>query len=77
MSKLKVFTGESGGHSPGSYYKASPDAKVDPNSEESLERWGRVLELSRAQLIQAVKDFGPIVRNIRLGLRSEDEDISA
>ena len=41
MTKLKVNTGESGGYSPGSYYKESPLASVDVKSEESLEKWGR------------------------------------
>lgn len=68
MTRLKVNTGESGGYSPGSYYKEAPLASVDVKSEESLEKWGTVLELSRSELLEAVRAFGPIVRDIRLGL---------
>jgi len=71
MTKLKVNTGESGGYSPGSYYKESPLASVDVKSEESLEKWGKVLELSRSDLLEAVRAFGPNLRDIRLGLLNE------
>lgn len=72
MSKLKVYTGESGGHSPGSYYKEPALATVDINCDISLEKWGRVLELSRTDLIEAVNAFGPVVRDIRLGLLNQN-----
>lgn len=71
MTKLKVYTGESGGHSPGGYYKEPALAVVDINSEESLEKWGSVLELSTKELLEAVKNFGPVVRDIRVGLLNQ------
>jgi hypothetical protein len=72
MTKIKVNTGESGGHSPGAYYKEPALAIVDINSEESLEKWGKVLELSRKELLEAVNSFGPVVRDIRLGLLNQE-----
>lgn len=71
MTKLKVYTGESGGHSLGAYYKEPALAMVDVNSEESLEKWGSVLELSTRELLEAVKTFGPVVRDIRIGLLNQ------
>ena len=71
---LKVYTGESNGYSPGAYYQSSAPATVDINSEESLKKWEEVLHLSRKELLQAVENFGPLIRNIRRGLlESADE----
>lgn len=71
---LKVGTGDSNGSSPGAYYRSSPPAEIDVNSEESLAKWGVVLKLSRKELLVAINDFGPVVRDIRRGLlQSEDE----
>lgn len=70
---LKVHTGESNGHSPGSYYKSAPSAAIDVNSEESLKRWQDVLHLTRKELLEAIHDFGPEVRNIRRGLLASSD----
>jgi hypothetical protein len=75
MSRLKVGTGPSGGYSPPSYWKEAKDAQIDPNCEESLKKWEEVLHLSRSEILAAIDDFGPVVREIRRGLlyRSQNE----
>ena len=74
MTRLKVHTGESNGYSPGSYYKASNPAVIDINNEESLAKWEGILGLNRKELMSAIESFGPVVRDIRRGLRiSHDE----
>jgi hypothetical protein len=70
---IKVHTGESNGHSPGSYYRSSALAVIDVNSEESLSKWQEVLHLSRKELLEAISQFGPEVRNIRRGLLSSSD----
>ncbi len=65
---IKVHTGESNGYSPGAYYKSAPSAVIDVNSEESLNKWQAVLHLNRKELLEAINNFGPVVRNIRQGL---------
>jgi hypothetical protein len=75
MSKsLKVETGESGGLSPGAYYKESNLARVDINDSADVAKWATCLEMSESELIFAVKEFGPIIRDIRRGrLNKRDE----
>lgn len=68
---LKVFTGQGDGHTPGGYYRSPKEAEIDPNNEESLTLWQRSLELTRAELIEAIKHYGTSVRNIRRGLVEE------
>ena len=71
---LKVGTGDSNGFSPGAYYRSSPLAVIDVNSEESLSKWEAILRLPRKDLLAAIHDFGPVVRDIRRGLlQSEDK----
>lgn len=70
---IKVGTGESNGYSPGAYYRSSAPAVIDVNSEESLQKWETVLKLSRKELLEAVQNFGPYVRNIRIGLKQSDD----
>lgn len=70
---IKVHTGESNGHSPGAYYQSSAPAVIDVNSEESLNKWQDVLHLSRKELLDAIGNFGPEVRNIRRGLLSSSD----
>ena len=69
MSKgFKVHTGESNGHSPGPYMGELKLAQVNVNDEASLEKWGTILHLERHELLNAIKCFGPVVRDIRVGL---------
>ncbi len=71
---LKVGSGDSNGFSPGAYYRSSPLAVIDVNSEESLSKWEAVLKLTRKELLTAIHDFGPVVRDIRRGLlQNEDQ----
>lgn len=69
---IKVYTGESNGHSPGSYYREQNPAVIDINSEDSLHKWEVVLNLTRKELLEAINHFGPEVRNIRRGLYASE-----
>lgn len=74
MSKsFKVETGESGGYSPGAYYKESTPGRVDVNDPKDLAKWAASLEMSESELIFAVKEFGPNVRDIRRGKLNKKE----
>lgn len=69
MSKnLKVESGNGGGSSPPLYYKESALGTIDVNSEESLQKWEAVLHMERRELLEAVREFGPVVKDIRKGL---------
>ncbi len=68
MSRFKIDAGNGNGFSPGAYYKEPPQAKIDPTSEEELLKWEASLQIDRKTLLQAIKDFGPGVRDIRRGL---------
>jgi hypothetical protein len=48
--KLQISSGDSGSYSPPAYYKEYQPAVIDVNSVENLEKWERVLELSRTEL---------------------------
>lgn len=71
---IKVHTGESNGYSPGTYYKASKQAVIDVKDEASLETWSGILKLSKKELLEAIENFGPVVRDIRRGLRQNQDD---
>lgn len=68
MSRFKIDGGQGNGFSPGAYYKEPPQTKIDPQSEEDLLRWEAALQVDRKTLLQAIKDFGPGVKDIRRGL---------
>lgn len=74
MSRFKVHTGQGDGSTPPGYYRAPAAAKVDPTSEESLELWSKSLEISRSELLDAIKNYGVIVRDIRRGLLAQKND---
>lgn len=74
MSRFKVHSGDSGGYSPPTYHAEMKLAKIDVASEESLAKWESVLHLSRKELLAAIQDFGPMVRDIRAGLLSRQND---
>jgi len=69
---IKVGTGDSGGYSPGAYYKASKPAVIDVNDKVAFANWCNVLGLSERELTDAIREFGPRVRDIRLGLRADN-----
>ncbi len=71
MSRFKVHTGQGDGSTPPGYYRAPAAAKIDPSSEASLELWCKSLEISRSELLEAIKKYGVVVRDIRRGLLSE------
>ena len=66
--RIKVCCGDSGGYSPPAYYREGAEAVIDDSNSESLEKWATILHLSQAELLNAIKDFGPVVRHIRKGL---------
>ncbi len=70
---LKIGSGDSGS-SPPPYSGELKLAVIDVNDESSLLKWEAVLGLSRSEIIEAVKNFGPVVRDIRRGLRAQNED---
>lgn len=71
---LKVQTGPSGGHSPSRYWKEPRMAKIDINNDENIDFWCEELKLERNRLLVAIKDFGPVVRDIRRGLSASQDD---
>ncbi len=75
--KLQVCNDEAGGYSPPAYYKEQPLAKIDVDNEESLQKWESVLHMSRAEILEAIACFGPVVRDIRRGLRANRNDEAA
>lgn len=77
MSRFKVHSGDSNGYSPPTYSGEMKLAKIDVASEESLAKWESVLHLSRKELLEAIGDFGPVVRDIRAGLLSRRQNDAA
>jgi hypothetical protein len=71
MSKFKVHSGDSNGYTPPGYYKEAHSAFVDVKSEDSIKKWQAILELSRSELLYAVEEFGPLIKDIRRGLRKQ------
>lgn len=75
MSKsFKVETGESGGYSPGAYYKESTPGRVDVNDAKDVAKWAACLEISEGELLFAVKEFGPVIRDIRRGRMNKKDE---
>lgn len=77
MSRFKVHSGDSGGYSPPGYSADMKLAKIDVGSEESLAKWESVLHISRKELLSAIQEFGPVVRDIRVGLLSRSQSDAA
>lgn len=74
---IKVGSSDSGGYSPGAYYKASQPATIDVNNKIALLNWCNILGISEKDLLAAVKEYGPRVRDIRKGLREAQENKAA
>ncbi len=70
---LKIGSGDSGS-SPPPYGGELKLAVININDEESLSKWETILALSRSELIEAIKNFGPVVRDIRRGLRAQYDE---
>lgn len=68
---FKIGTEQGDGCSPSLYYKSARPAHVNPNDEEDVARWAKNLEVSRGELLDAIKVYGTDVRNLRKGLLSE------
>jgi len=71
MTRFKIDGGNGNGFSPASFFKEQPQAKIDPSNEEDLLKWESSLQIDRKTLLQAIKDYGPGVRDIRRGLVSQ------
>jgi hypothetical protein len=71
---IKVYSGDGGGQTPPGYYKAPALSIVDVNCDESLSKWADILHLERRELLEAVREFGPVVRDIRRGLLRRSEE---
>ncbi len=74
MSRFKIDNGQGNGFTPGAYYKQAPDAVIDPKNEENLVKWEANLQLDRKTLLEAIKVFGPVVRDIRRGLVNQKSE---
>lgn len=72
--RFKIGNSDGNGSTPAAYYREQAPAKIDVNSEESLAKWEAVLHLSRSELLNAIKEYGPTVRDIRRGLRHQDNE---
>lgn len=70
MSKLKVLPNDSGGLSPGGYYR-STEAIVDISNEEDVNKWASNLDISPKELKAAVAIYGCVIKDIRRGLIRE------
>lgn len=77
MAGIKVHTGASNGYSFGASYESGPDAQVNLADEKSLEKWSYVLGISKRELIDAAKEFGPVIKNIRKGINSDSSSKKA
>lgn len=71
MSRFKVFTGQGDGIGASAYYKEPKPGVIDVESEESLAQWEKSLELSRKELLDAIKAYGPVGRDIRRAMAKE------
>lgn len=74
---LKILPGDSGGSSPPTYYRGGPNARVDVESVEDIQKWSGVLDITKAELLEAIEKYGPVVRDIRIGLLKERSDEAA
>ncbi len=77
MANLKVGTGASNGYSPGGYWKEARLARIDLENDENINFWCVELNIPRDRLLVAVKDYGPVIRDIRRGLDAEKADQAA
>jgi len=77
MSRFKIDSGGGQGFSPGAYYREPKPAKIDLNDESDLLKWEASLQIDRKTLLEAIKTYGPIVRDIRRGLVNEKSDKAA
>jgi hypothetical protein len=47
---------------------------VDVQDEKCIKKWAHVLSISTDELLMAVKEFGPKIRKIRLGLAAREKN---
>lgn len=55
----------------------STEADVDQHDQQSLQKWALILGLSNAELLEAIKKYGGLVKNIRRGLREKKKNKAA
>lgn len=68
MSDIKIENDQGSGSTPSPYYRETNSASVDPSNEESLSKWQKNLGISRQELLDAIKLYGTVTRDIRRGL---------
>jgi predicted transcriptional regulator len=56
---------------------ASGDANVDQHDQQSLAKWALILGVTKEELLQAVKEHGHLIRDIRKGMRNKKKDHAA
>lgn len=50
---------------------SSTDANVDQQDQQSLEKWCLILGVTKEELLEAIREHGSLIRNIRRGLRKK------
>lgn len=70
MTKLKVLPNDSGGQSPGSYYRAG-QAIVHVEDKDDVEKWAKNLGITAKELLSAVEKYGMVISDVRKGLLKE------
>lgn len=53
---------------------SSTEANVDQNDSKSLEKWCLILGVTKDELIQAIREHGNLIKNIRKGLREKNKN---
>ncbi len=56
---------------------SSTDASVDHNDPRSLEKWCLVLGVTKEELLEAMREHGHLIKDIRRGLRQKKKDRAA
>lgn len=76
LMPIKIDGGDSGGYSPGAYYKEIKPSKVDVNNSADVSKWANVLGISEAELLDNVRTYGPVIRDIRRGRLGELDEVA-
>jgi len=71
MNRFKIDAGHGNGSTPGPYYKEQAQAFIDPTNEADLIKWEESLQVDRLTLLEAIRTYGVVVRDIRRGLLNQ------
>ena len=75
IKNVQIHTDIGEGGYGGRYYKQ--DAYVDVKRDASVQKWAQVLGVHDYELLDLVKEFGPVIKHIRKGLLKKKEQNSA